>query len=103
MYYSRIAISSGDSMAREGAMLGVPSIYCGPRKMKANQLLINLGFLSQTTDSGQILSLIKSKDTGLSDEEQTARRSHLFHHWDDPNQIVYEHLMDLAGHLLGAV
>ncbi len=45
IYYSRLVISSGDSMAREGAMLGVPSIYCGTRKMKANELLMAAGLL----------------------------------------------------------
>lgn len=45
IYYSRLVISSGDSMAREGAMLGVQSIYCGIREMKANKLLINEGIL----------------------------------------------------------
>jgi hypothetical protein len=32
-------------MAREGGTLGVPSIYCGFREMKANQLLIDKGIL----------------------------------------------------------
>ena len=45
MYYSRVVISSGDSIAREGALLGVPSIYCGQRKMEANQMLCKKGML----------------------------------------------------------
>jgi hypothetical protein len=45
IYYSRLVVSSGDSMAREGAMLGVPAVYCGIRDMKANQLLIDTGGL----------------------------------------------------------
>jgi uncharacterized protein len=45
IFYSKMVISSGDSMAREGAMLGVPSIYCGIREMKANNILINKGML----------------------------------------------------------
>ena len=45
IYYSKLVISSGDSMAREGAMLGVKSIYCGIRDMKANKLLIDEGGL----------------------------------------------------------
>ena len=32
-------------MAREGAMLGVPSIYCGFRNMKANMILENKNIL----------------------------------------------------------
>ncbi|MCD4664660.1 MAG: DUF354 domain-containing protein [Bacteroidales bacterium] len=45
IYFSKVVISSGDSMAREGALLGVPSIYCGIREMVANNLLINEGML----------------------------------------------------------
>lgn len=36
-------ISSGDSMARESALLGVPAIYTGGRNMKVNHPLINWG------------------------------------------------------------
>lgn len=45
MYYSSIVISSGDSMSREGAMLGVPSIYAGNRDMPANEILIRKDML----------------------------------------------------------
>lgn len=45
IYYSKLLISSGDSMAREGAMLGVPSIYCGVREMNANKIMIEEGML----------------------------------------------------------
>ena len=46
MYYSAIIVSSGDSMAREGAILGVPSIYCGIRNMVANQVMESKGFFN---------------------------------------------------------
>jgi len=39
IYFAKALVSSGDSMAREGAVLGVPSIYCGIRKMDANKVL----------------------------------------------------------------
>jgi uncharacterized protein len=45
MYYSKMVISSGDSMAREGAMLGIPGIYCGIREMQANKVLIDKGMM----------------------------------------------------------
>jgi len=45
IFFSKCLISSGDSMAREAAILGVPSIYCGSRKMKANDILIEKGML----------------------------------------------------------
>jgi uncharacterized protein len=42
IYYCRTLISSGDSMAREGAILGNPSIYIGIRNMPANEVLKDL-------------------------------------------------------------
>jgi len=47
MYYSAALVSSGDSVAREGAVLGVPSLYCGIRDMLVNQELIKLGALKK--------------------------------------------------------
>jgi len=41
IYYSKCVISSGDSMAREGSVLGRPSIYCGRREMKVNDIMKN--------------------------------------------------------------
>lgn len=45
MYFSKSVISSGDSMAREGAMLGVPSFYVGFREMMANNFIEKEGRL----------------------------------------------------------
>ncbi len=45
MYYSCVVVSSGDSMAREGAVLGIPSIYCGNREMLANEIMVSKGKL----------------------------------------------------------
>jgi len=47
IYYSRTLISSGDSMAREGALLGNPSFYIGIRNMPANEVLKELVDLHQ--------------------------------------------------------
>lgn len=57
IYYSKAVLSSGDSMAREGAMLGIPSIYCGIREMRANQLLIQEGMLEHHPGGTSIAAL----------------------------------------------
>jgi predicted glycosyltransferase len=44
IYYSRCLISSGDSMAREACVLGVPAFYCGGREMAVNNYLRATGF-----------------------------------------------------------
>ncbi len=43
VYYSKLAISTGDTVAREASLLGVPTIYLGGRNMKINQDLIRAG------------------------------------------------------------
>jgi predicted glycosyltransferase len=47
IYFSRALISSGDSMAREAAVLGIPSFYVGNRTMAANEVLKKLVDFSQ--------------------------------------------------------
>lgn len=90
IYYSRLVVSSGDSMAREGAMLGVPSIYCGIREMKANQLLMERGKLYHLPGGkavGKINELIEEPvDSGY----QTAFRGKLLNEWDDMIDFMRE-------------
>lgn len=94
MYYSRAVISSGDSMAREGAMLGVPSIYCGEREMHANQLLIDKGILFHLPIEGT-LELIRrlSSDDGLPGKDQAEIRQELLTEWDDINQLLMREII----------
>jgi len=83
IYFSKLVLSSGDSMAREGGMLGVPSIYCGFREMKANEILMKEGMLSHLPGDNalpQINDLIaKPFDASL----QANLRSALLQKWDD--------------------
>ena len=83
IYYSKLVISSGDSMAREGAMLGVPSVYCGIRKMKANELLMQLGLL-QHLPQQQALPFINAAIAEEFDaSRQLKARKELLEKWDD--------------------
>ncbi|MHA1381282.1 MAG: DUF354 domain-containing protein [Candidatus Helarchaeota archaeon] len=88
MYYSKVVISSGDSMAREGAMLGVPSIYCGLRDMKANEIMINKGmmFKIEPHKVPDFISKILSGD--IKTEKQDAYRQRLYHEWDDITEFI---------------
>jgi predicted glycosyltransferase len=79
-------------MAREGAMLGVPSVYCGTRKMKANELLMQLGML-QHLPGGRALSFInKNIATIFSPEKQTSFRNQLLEQWDDMTAFMKEQI-----------
>ncbi len=85
IYYSKLMISSGDSMAREGAMLGVPSVYCGIRKMKANELLIEKGLMSHHPAKDALDPINKILKEPQPDNVQTKVRNELLTQWDDMN------------------
>jgi len=88
MYYSEIVISSGDSMAREGAMLGVPSIYCGKREMAANKIMINKGMLfhKNINKAPEFVNQVINKEVEI--EEQNKFRAKLEQEWDDVIKII---------------
>ena len=91
LYYSRLVISSGDSMAREGALLGVPSFYVGVRNMKANDLLKNRGVLFQApaTEAAQQINQALNQDWDSTTRDLS--RSSLAEEWDDITEfIIYQ-------------
>lgn len=88
IYFSKILISSGDSMAREGAMLGVPSIYCGIREMAANQVLINKGMLfhKKPNDIPKFVQEILNSNIRI--DEQANFREKLKKNWIDVTDLI---------------
>jgi predicted glycosyltransferase len=90
IYFSSIVISSGDSMAREGTQLGVPSIYCGSREMQANQLLIDkkLMFKIEPDSVPGFVRRILNNDLQL--EKQDDFRTKLLNEWVDVTEFVLE-------------
>jgi uncharacterized protein len=90
MYYSMAVISSGDSMAREGAMLGRPSIYCGKRIMRANKMMQEKGIFFQLTPD-DVASFLKRITSGeIITPAQSEFRSLLLNEWED----VTEHIIN---------
>ena len=88
MYYSQIVISSGDSMAREGAMLGVPSIYAGNRDMPANEILIRKDMLLKLEPEEVAPTVQKIRDGALQFAGQEEFRNQLFEEWDDVTKLI---------------
>lgn len=93
IFYSRIVVSSGDSMAREGAMLGIPSLYCGFREMRANDILINRGILLKVDpmDVSTVLKRITGNE--LLSFDQNELRESLNKEWDDVNDFIYNQVI----------
>ena len=92
MYYSRAIISSGDSMAREGAMLGVPSIYAGTRSMPANDIMIGKNMLWKIPPESVVRALKKIFNEPTSVYTQTEFRESLFREWDDITELMLERI-----------
>lgn len=95
MYYSKLVISNGDSMAREGAMLGIPSIYCGDRDMLANAYLINKNILLHITNINELKRKIEEcLHEVRSDQAQKEIRTNLLEEWDDINEILFDAILN---------
>jgi len=90
IYYSAAMVSSGDSMAREGAMLGVPSIYCGVRQMNLNDVLISEKRLHHKMGADMINTLNETLSNNNNSAEQKDFRKKIFEEWDDPNELILE-------------
>jgi hypothetical protein len=88
MYHSLAVISSGDSMAREGAMLGIPGIYCGFRQMKALNLLIEKGMLFQKKPAETAAFIKQIVDGEIMPESQDLFRDRLWKEWDDVTEFL---------------
>jgi predicted glycosyltransferase len=96
LYYSRIVISSGDSMAREGAMLGVPAFYCGSRIMKANKTLIEIGLLHSVSQHMLPVEVAQEMEKTLSQDSQDKSRDFLNQTWTDVNKIMINALENVT-------
>jgi hypothetical protein len=97
MYYSALVASNGDSMAREGAQLGVPSVYLGQRSMKANDALYAMGLMRQLTRPEHLLSFWHELSQREPDpSRQAAARARLTQEWDDPVDVLCRALKALT-------
>jgi predicted glycosyltransferase len=95
MFYSRAFLSTGDSMAREAAELGVPSAYLGTRDMLANRVLMDSGYLEQVPlDRAEawLEGIRPEVDPDLETDVRTSKRLLLQSQWDDVNRIIREHI-----------
>lgn len=90
LYHSRLVVSSGDSMAREGALLGVPSLYVGMRDMKANNLLKdrNMLFQRSATDAPEWIRRVIAGEEDLPDQQSF--RKTLSTTWDDITRLIVD-------------
>lgn len=85
LYYAKCVISSGDTVAREAALLGTPAIYIGGRDMKINRELINLGRL-KCPDATLIIPTLQR----MLQEEKDFSQQNI--DWDDTMDVIIQEL-----------
>ena len=95
LYYSKCVISSGDSMAREGSLLGVPSIYCGFREMKANKILENKNILFHLKPSDVVFFVNNVVNDNSFYQNQESFRENLLKEWVDVNEFIFTEVMKI--------
>lgn len=95
MYYSKIILSSGDSMAREGAMLGVPSIYCGVREMAANKVMKDKGLLYHLNVKDVPSFITEILENKKSFRNQNDYRNGLLKEWDDVTELIVSNVLNI--------
>ena len=86
-------ISSGDTMARESCLLGVPCIYIGGREMAVNNELINMGAMFFETDVDNIVKRMKHI-IGSSIKEQIDQKINdkIKNEWEDTTEVILKHI-----------
>ena len=92
MYHSLFSVSSGDSVARETALMGVPTIYTGGRFMAVNIQLIELGVMHSSTNQVKIFNLINSFDKTT---KNNIRKRVLYYSkfvWQDTTKVILDHI-----------
>lgn len=95
IYYSCGLISSGDSMAREASMLGVPSLYLGIRTdMPANKAAIEVAkmYSIDTIDIKQWLNqcLVSSEELN---KRQVKIRERVYNSFIDISEYIYYEIL----------
>lgn len=89
-----LIVTSGDTVLREGALLGVPTIYTSQRNMAINEVLLKKGLFSIAYSGDELLSLGKlmlKKDFLL---KQKTKAKKFVSSCSDINEILYKEVLN---------
>ena len=95
MAYSLFAISSGDTVARETALMGVPTIYTGGRSMAVNKALVDNGLMVEVTNIEEIKNEISRIDLDVKNETEAKLNSLLEDNWEDTTRVILKHIKEI--------
>ena len=96
MYHSFFALSSGDTVARECSLLGVPTIYIGGRFMAANAELIKIGIMFKEDTTEEVIFRINNLSEGNIREKLRLKiLDRIKNEWDDTTEIILGHANEI--------
>lgn len=95
--FASFAISSGDTMAREAALLGTPAIYTGGRKMCINKPLIEKGIILKIEDETAIKHKIDEiLNSNFKIQCKEIIEEAISNEWDNTTDIIVENILEAA-------
>jgi len=94
MHFARLAISSGDTMAREASLTGTPTIYTGGRQMSVNAELTKKGILFEPKIGQSVMDLV-AMIIGENVKEKTTEivQRALEDEWEDTTEVIVNNVL----------
>lgn len=92
LYNALFTISSGDTVARESAILGVPTIYTGERKMIVNKLLVEEGLMIESSSVSDILRYIDTITYNKKQKTRSKSKDLIKNKWEDTTSVILSHI-----------
>lgn len=94
LYYSLFAVSSGDTVARETALLGVPTIYTGGRTMVVNEALVEAGLMFESTNVKSIVEFMDTLTIAKKKENRESSLKLIENKWENTTSVILKHTGD---------
>ncbi len=94
LYYSLFAVSSGDTVARETALLGIPTIYTGGRTMVVNKALVEVGLMFESTDVKDIIEFMNTLTNDKKIENREISLKLIENKWENTTSVILKHVDD---------
>jgi len=92
LYHSLFIISSGDTVAREAALLGVPTIYTGGRDMLVNKYLVAEGLIYESNDENDIMEFIQTLTVNEKNSMRKKSNKLIKYTWEDTTSVILKHI-----------
>ena len=94
MAHSLFAISSGDTVARETSLMGVPTIYTGGRSMAVNKSLVDNSLMFEASELEGVKKAMSRFDVNFKQESAKRLDSLLKENWEDTTHVILRHIKD---------